>query len=244
LPDDRQHAEATHDRFSASAKKMAELEESRRDELRAQISHFLEPKGDERVIDVGAGTGGFAFAAAPLVGEVIAADVVPAVLAEGEARLAEFSNVTFVEADATALPFEDGSFDVAACVRTLHHVARPELVVAELVRLTGFRGQVLVVDQIAPMDPLVGFELDRFERARDPSHTRLLPDVDIRSLLDANGLVLRRTEVMQEGRDVEKYLDLAGCVGDARDRAIAMAPRGYTATIGWYLASRQSLETS
>lgn len=241
---DEDHTEATHSRFSATAAKMAEHEESRRDELREQVRRFLEPSGDERVVDVGAGTGGFAFAAAPLVREVVAVDVVPAVLAEGEARAAaEFGNVTFVEADAAELPFEDGSFDVAACVRTLHHVARPELVVAELVRVTGFRGQVLVVDQIAPTDPLVGFELDRFERARDPSHTRLLPDVDIRSLLDANGLVLRRFEQRPERRDVGEYLDLAGCAGDARDRALGFAPGDYTATIGWYLATRQPLST-
>jgi SAM-dependent methyltransferase len=240
---DEEHAEATQGRFSASAEKMAELEESRRDELRAQVQRFLELRGDERVLDVGAGTGGFAFAVAPLVREVVAVDVVPAVLAQGQARVAEFGNVTFVEADAAALPFEDGSFDVAACVRTLHHVARPELVVAELVRVIGFRGQVLIVDQIAPTDPLVGFELDRFERARDPSHTRLLPDVDIRSLLDANGLVLRRSEQRPEGRDVGEYLDLAGCTGDAREQALGLAPGDYTATIGWYLASRQSLDT-
>ena len=239
---DDTHAEATQARFSASAELMAEHEESRREELRAQIKVFLEPTGEERVLDVGAGTGGFAFAAAPLVREVVAADVVPEVLDTGrEIAAKDFPNVTFVEADAAHLPFEDGSFDLAACVRTLHHVARPELVVAELVRVVGIRGKVLVVDQIAPIDPLAGFELDRFERARDPSHTRLLPDADIRSLLDANGLVLRRSEQRQEARDVDGYLDLAGCAGVARERALSVAPESYTATIGWYLAARQQL---
>ena len=33
--------------------------------------------------------------------------------------------MTFVEADAASLPFEDGSFDLAAAVRTLHHVPVP-----------------------------------------------------------------------------------------------------------------------
>ena len=239
---DNEHAEATQARFSASAARMAELETSRREELRGQIKRFLEPTGEERVLDAGAGTGGFAFAAAPLVREVVAADVVPEVLETGrELAAKDFPNVTFVEADVAHLPFEDGTFDLAACVRTLHHVARPELVVAELSRVVGIRGQVLVIDQIAPIDPLAGFELDRFERARDPSHTRLLPDADIRSLLDANGLVLRRSEQRQEARDVDGYLDLAGCAGDARDRALSVAPDSYTATIGWYLAARQQL---
>ena len=236
-----EHAEAVQARSRETAEKMAELDASRRDAFREEIRRFLEPSGDERVLDAGAGTGGFALAVAPLVREVVAVDAAPAVVAVGRERAEPFPNVTFVEGDATRVPFADGSFDVAAAVRTLHHVARPELVVAELLRVTSFRGQMLLVDQIAPTDPLVAYDLDRFERARDSSHTRLLPDVDIRSLLDANGLVLRRAEFQQEGRDVEKYLDLAGCVGDERDRAAAIAPRGYTATISWYLASRQQV---
>jgi ubiquinone/menaquinone biosynthesis C-methylase UbiE len=239
---DVEHAEATQARFAASVERMVEHEQSRREELRSQARRFLEPTGDERVLDVGAGTGGFAFAVAPLVKEVIAVEIVPEAVAAGRARAEqEFPNVTFVEADAASLPFEDGAFDLAAAVRTLHHVARPELVVAELTRVIGMRGQVLIVDQIAPVDPLVGLELDRFERARDPSHTRLLPDTDIRSLLDANGLVLRRSAQDQEARDVDGYLDLAGCAGDDRERALSVAPENYTATIGWYLAARQAV---
>ncbi len=81
---DEKHAEATQARFSASAELMAEHEKSRREELSAQIRRFLEPTGEERVLDAGAGTGGFAFAAAPLVKEVVAADVVPEVLDRGQ----------------------------------------------------------------------------------------------------------------------------------------------------------------
>jgi ubiquinone/menaquinone biosynthesis C-methylase UbiE len=239
---DAEHAEATQARFAASVERMVEHEQSRREELRAQARRFLEPTGDERVLDVGAGTGGFAFAVAPLVKEVVAVEIVPEALAAGRARAEqEFPNVTFVEGDAASLPFEDGAFDLAAAVRTLHHIPRPELVVAELSRVIGMRGRLLVIDQIAPIDPLIGFELDRFERTRDPSHTRLLPDADIRALLDANGLVLRRSEQYQEERDVDGYLDLAGCAGDDRQRALSVAPENYTATIGWYLATRQGV---
>jgi serine protease Do len=58
---------------------------------------------------------------------------------------------------------------------------------------------------------------------------------------DANGLVLRRSEQRQEARDVDGYLDLAGCAGQERQRALSVAPENYTATIGWYLAARQSM---
>src|SRR5262249_44662283 len=127
-------------------------------------------------------------------------------------------------------------------LRTLHHVERPELVLAELTRVTRPGGVVLVVDQIAPFDPLAAVALDQFERARDPTHTRLLPDADMRQFFEANSLVLRRDHLPDERRELEPYLDLAGCEGDARDRALAAAPHGgssYTATVAWYLLDRR-----
>jgi ubiquinone/menaquinone biosynthesis C-methylase UbiE len=238
---DAEHAEIVRNRSHETAERMAELENSRRETFREQLRAFVEPAGEERVLDVGAGTGGFALAIAPLVREVVALDAAPEVVAIGRDQAEPFRNVTFVEDDAMRLPFPDNSFDLAAAVRTLHHVTRPEIVVAELVRVTRYAGRILIVDQIAPTDPMVAFELDRFERARDPSHTRLLPDVDVRSLLDANNLVLRRVEFQQEARDVADYLDLAGCGGEARDHALSLAPHGYTATIAWYLAALPGL---
>src|SRR5262249_2942465 len=140
------------------------------------------------------------------------------------------------------LPFASYSFDLVGTLRTLHHIARPELVVAEMTRVTRPGGVLLVVDQIAPFDPLAAVELDRFERERDPTHTRLLPDADFRHLFEANGVVLRRDNGRQERRELQPYLDLAGCEGDARDRALAAAPHGgetYTATVAWYLLDRR-----
>jgi SAM-dependent methyltransferase len=226
------------DRWSKTAPQLAELEESRRADLTARIRSFVQPSGDERALDTGTGTGALAFALSPWVREVVAVDREPELLAEARLRASAFPNVTFLEGDATRLELESASFDLAGCSRTLHHVHRPELAVAELARVTRFGGRVVVIDQIAPPDPLIAFEVDRFERARDSSHERLLPDVDIRLLLEANGLVVTRTEFEEEQRDLERYLDLAGCEGEARQRAEALAPPAYAAAVGWYLAAR------
>jgi len=90
------------------------------------------------------------------VREVIGVDVVPEFLDEGRQRAP--ANVELVEADATALPYELGSFDLVCTARTLHHVPRPELVLAEMNRVLRPGGTMLVVDQLAPVDPLAAIE--------------------------------------------------------------------------------------
>jgi hypothetical protein len=107
-----------------------------------------------------------------------------------------------------------------------------------MTRTTRPGGHVLVIDQIAPVDPLDALALNRFEQARDPSHTRALADIDLRGLFDANSLVLLRAETLSEERELESYLDLAGCEGEARERARALEPPGYRAEIAWYLLRR------
>jgi len=222
---------------SGKADRFAAVQAGRAGALAARLERLLPLRGDERVVDVGTGTGALAFAVAPRAREVVAVDSDPTMLAR--ARATAPANVEQVEADAQRLPFADGAFDVAASLRTLHHVRRPELAVAELVRVTRAGGTILVVDQIAPVDPLAAVELNRFESARDPSTSRILSDGDLRALFDANNLVLRHAEFDREPRDLDAYLDLAGCEGAARERARALAPRGYTAEIGWYVLSRR-----
>jgi ubiquinone/menaquinone biosynthesis C-methylase UbiE len=170
------------------------------------------------------------------VREVVGVDIVEALLERARANAP--ANVSFVEGDATALPFEPFSFDLVCTRRTLHHIARPELVVAELTRVTAPGGHVFVDDQIAPVDPLAALELDRFERARDPSHTRTLPDIDFRHLFEANGLVLLQTRFQTHRRELDYYLPLAGCEGEAAERARALSPGGpqaYDAESAQYL---------
>jgi ubiquinone/menaquinone biosynthesis C-methylase UbiE len=224
---------------SAKAERFAALQAARAAELEARLARLLSLRGDERALDVGTGAGALAFALAPRVREVVAVDADAAMLEQ--ARTNAPANVELVEAGAEALPFGDGSFDLVGTLRTLHHVRRPELAVAELTRVARPGAVLLVVDQVAPVDPLAALDLNRFERARDPSTTRVLSDSDLRALFDANSLVLRRAEFDREQRDLDAYLDLAGCEGDAREQAKALAPGGYTAVVGWYVLSKRAV---
>jgi ubiquinone/menaquinone biosynthesis C-methylase UbiE len=231
--------DATQERFRKTAERIAALQDARAAELEAKVVRIVAPGGGERALDSGSGAGALAFALAPHVREVVGVDLVPELLEQARTRAERYPNVTFVEGDATKLPFGYGEFDLACTLRTLHHIARPELAIAELARVTRARGRLLVVDQIAAVDPLAAAELNRFEHTRDPSHTRTLADVDLRGLFESNNLVLLRAEYEREPRDLDSYLDLAGCEGEERERARAIAPPGYTADIGWYLLEKR-----
>jgi ubiquinone/menaquinone biosynthesis C-methylase UbiE len=213
------------------------LQAERHAELEARARRLLAPlRGDERALDVGCGTGALAYALAPHVGHVVGVDGSEDYLAA--ARESAPTNCTFEAADAEALPFPYGDFDIVGCVRVLHHVRRPELVVAELARVTRRGGSILLADQLGDVDPLRSLERDRFERVRDASHTRLLSDADIRGFLDANDLVVSANEIVHEHRDMRRYLDLAGLEGEERERLERMAPASSEIEVGWYVAHK------
>jgi ubiquinone/menaquinone biosynthesis C-methylase UbiE len=226
-------------RFSETAVAIADLQDRRAAETADHVARLLTLNGDERALDVGTGAGAFALALAPLVREVVGVDIVPELLAEARKRAT--GNTEFVEGDAEKLVFPTDSFDVVCTARTLHHIARPEVVLSEMTRVLRPGGTMLVVDQLAPNEPLAAIELNQFEQARDPSTTRILADVDLRGLFDSNGLVLRRSEKVVEERDLEVYLDLAACHGVDRDRARLLAPARPTATYGWYVLVRPTV---
>jgi SAM-dependent methyltransferase len=89
-----------------------------------------------RVLDVAGGTGNAAIAAARCGCDVTCTDYVPALLDRGRERArAEGLDIEFEEADAEALPYEDGAFDAVVSVFGAMFAPDQPRAAAELVRV-------------------------------------------------------------------------------------------------------------
>lgn len=102
-----------------------------------------------RVLEVGCGAGSNAETLLDRFGawHLVASDFDPDMLEEARARLARFGDRVSVErADATSLPYEDGSFDVVLSLGVWHHVGKWEHALAESARVLVPGGRLLLVD--------------------------------------------------------------------------------------------------
>ena len=106
----------------------------------------LDVHSTERVLDVATGSGNAALAAARRGCEVVGVDYVPALLDRARRRAdAEGLEVEFVEGDAEALPFDDGSFDVVSSVFGAMFAPDQQQTANELARVARPGGRIGVV---------------------------------------------------------------------------------------------------
>ena len=99
--------------------------------------------GGMRVLDVAAGNGNVAVAAARRGASVVASDITPKLVELGRERTqAEGLDVEWREADAEDLPFEDGGFDVVTSAFGAMFAPRAAHTARELIRVTKPGGKV------------------------------------------------------------------------------------------------------
>ena len=113
-----------------------------------------------RVLDIGAGecvlTEALALAAG--AAEVVAVDAVPKQIWAPAAHHRDASNLRFVVADATNLPYENGSFDLAVAHLMLHHIEPVGPVFTEVFRVLR-PGGVFVAMEPAPIAGMLGHDV-------------------------------------------------------------------------------------
>lgn len=107
------------------------------------LCEAVDVKAGEKVLDVAAGNGNATLAAARRFADVTSTDYVGALLERGKERAAaERLAVTFQEADAEALPFADGTFDIALSTFGVMFAPNQEQAASELRRVVRRGGRI------------------------------------------------------------------------------------------------------
>jgi ubiquinone/menaquinone biosynthesis C-methylase UbiE len=155
---------------------------------------FARGTSGDRVLEVGAGGGGFLKHFRGLASVAVAYDLTPAML---EVARRDHPWMLCAVGDGASTPFLDGTFDLVASALAVHHMAEPLPVLREMARVT--RDRVLLVDQVASEDPAEAASQTELEQVRDPSHAASRPASVYRELITAAGLqvVDERTDETQ-----------------------------------------------
>jgi len=168
-----------------------------------------------RVLDVGAGSGNASLPAARAGGNVVASDLTPVLLEKGRARSErEGLDIEWVEADAEALPFEDGSFDRVLSAIGAMFAPRHDVTAAELARVCAPGGMVAMANW-AP-EGGIGQFFAIIGKHMPPPPPEASPPVlwgsedHVRELFDPLGLQLEfdRGEVAFRAESIPEYMDM------------------------------------
>jgi ubiquinone/menaquinone biosynthesis C-methylase UbiE len=108
-----------------------------------QLCEALDIRAGMKVLDVAAGNGNATLAAARRWCEVTSTDYVPSLLARGQERAsADGLTVTFREADAEALPFDDAAFDAVVSTFGVMFTPDQDKAASELARVCRRGGKI------------------------------------------------------------------------------------------------------
>ncbi|MBD0328635.1 MAG: methyltransferase domain-containing protein [Thermoleophilia bacterium] len=139
-----------------------------------QLLDVARPRPGERVLDLACGTGVVARMVAPLVGSegrVAGLDLRPGMLAVASSLPApEGAPVEWVEGDALALPFEDGTFDLVLCQQGIQFFPDQTKAMSEMCRVLAPGGR-------AGLAVWRGFDRNEFFGAMTEVEMRHLADL-------------------------------------------------------------------
>jgi ubiquinone/menaquinone biosynthesis C-methylase UbiE len=167
------------------------------------------------VLDVACGTGNATIPAAQAGGKCTGLDLVPELLEMGRRNAAEAGvEIDWVEGDAEAMPFEDGSFERVLSTVGVMFAPRHEVTAAELARVCA-PGGLVVLANWTPEGMIGGmFKMIGSRMPPPPSYASPPPlwgnEQHVRSLLEPHGFDIHTEKFMAifRGDNVEAVVEL------------------------------------
>jgi len=120
--------------------------------LRKKSVEFANLQSHKKILDVATGTGALAVEFAKSGHDVVGIDLSSKMLAQAKKKLDPKLKLIFQEADGTALPFKDNSFDISTISWGIHDMPYEVgvKVLQEMKRVTKKDGSILIVDYVEP----------------------------------------------------------------------------------------------
>jgi SAM-dependent methyltransferase len=134
-------AEIQGDLWSANPAAWAEGAERQNQPLFEAVLERLDPPPGTALLDAGCGSGLFAELAAARGVRVAGLDAAPGLIDYASRRVPAGQ---FTVGDLEALPYPDGAFDLVTAFNSVYYAADPRRVIAEMARVTGGGGHVVV----------------------------------------------------------------------------------------------------
>jgi SAM-dependent methyltransferase len=213
------------DQFSLQASAYAALVNNSSQPVIDPLIELTAPGHDDHVLDVGCGTGQFVVKIACLVAHATGIDLTPAMLDQARAHQHKVgvSNVSWRQADSSALPVADGSFSLVTSRSMLHHAADPVATVAEMKRACRPGGRIAVMDLTPEAARAPAF--DAFELLRDPSHARTLTAQELREIGRRLGMTEIRVHARASSLPFDAVLSTSVPPADVLERVRALLLR-------------------
>jgi ubiquinone/menaquinone biosynthesis C-methylase UbiE len=204
------HLQRTAQEFTRQAKQFATSAAITATELTARFVDAVDAGPDTTILDVACGPGIVAATLAAKARAVVAFDLTPEMLLQARDRCAKagLTNVTFEQGNATALPFPDSSFDGVVTRLSVHHFDAPRLVLNEMFRVLKPAGKFVLADVVSSQDAAESELHNAIEVLRDPSHVRMLPAIELTSMITAAGFMIETQTTWDQQRKFEEWASI------------------------------------
>ncbi len=171
-----------------------------------QFLQLLRANENDKILDVGCGTGWHIFHYGPHCRFVVGIDISREGLKRASRRLKSLrkhSNVQFVRGSVEKLPFSKNSFNKVLCVSLIEHVENPKLSLSEIRRVLLKNGLIVIgtPNRFDPLYQTLHFVADKTHKKMpiigypDKTHKTLFALPTLKALLIACGFSITKIKV-------------------------------------------------
>lgn len=149
----------------------------------------LELQNDAKILELGCGNGWAIFKIAQRFDkhniEIVGIDFSSERINEANLNLSSKIYVEFINCNASKLPFESKTFDMAFSLGSFHHFNNPEEIIQETKRVLKSDGRLLIVDHCN--DYFIMKLLNTLHKLKESDHNKYYSARELSSLLENNG---------------------------------------------------------